>query len=105
MSLKSIGYETHVMCLNEETMMKLPRTIRYEITREDRSWTKWDLTIFLERLWCYLKTCEEIEPTESTRTEQLSRKRHKVNATTQRHSNVFTARVITGQLNALVPPV
>ena len=80
-SLKSMGYETHVMCLVEETMMKLPRTIRYEITREDRSWTKWDFYIFLERLWCYLKTCGEIE---TARTEQPSPKRRMVNATTSK---------------------
>ena len=85
-SLKSMGYEAHVMCLVEETVMKLPRTIRYEITREDRSWTKWDFTKFLERLWCYLKTCEEIEPAESPRTEQSSPKRHTVNTTTSKTS-------------------
>eukprot|EP00795_Rhopilema_esculentum_P010048 gene10048-18686_t len=74
-SLRSMGYEAHVMCLVEETVMKLPRPIRYELTKDDRSWTKWDFTRFLERLWIYLKTCEEIEPTETLRFEPSSSRR------------------------------
>ena len=83
-SLKSMGYEGHVMCLVEETVMKLPRAIRYEITREDRSWTKWDFTKFLEHLWIYLKTCEEIEPVESSRLEQSPSRRQLITTTTSR---------------------
>jgi len=86
-------------------VMKLPRTIRYKITREERSWKKWDFTEFLERLYCYLTTCEEIEPAASPRIEQSSPKRPKVNATTSRNLNVCTARAITGHLNAPVSPV
>ena len=81
-SLKSMGYEDHVMCLVEETVMKLPRPIRYELTKDDRSWTKWDFTKFLEKLWVYLKTCEEIEPTETSRIEPSSSRRQVVNTTT-----------------------
>ena len=80
-SLRSMGYEAHVMCLVEETVMKLPRPIRYELTKDDRSWTKWDFTRFLERLWIYLKTCEEIEPTETLRFEPSSSRRQVVNTT------------------------
>ena len=80
-SLRSMGYESHVMCLVEETVMKLPRPIRYELTKDDRNWTKWDFTRFLERLWIYLKTCEEIEPAETAKFESSSR-RQVVNRTT-----------------------
>ena len=31
-ALESMGFETHMLCLVEETMLKLPRTIKYEIT-------------------------------------------------------------------------
>ena len=39
-ALKAMGYKDHVMCLAEETIMKLPRIARYKITKEDREWTK-----------------------------------------------------------------
>ena len=61
-SLESLGYESHIMCLVEETIMKLPRIARYEITKGDREWTKWGFKEFLERLWEYLRACEDIEP-------------------------------------------
>ena len=61
-ALESMGFETHVLCLVEETVLKLPRTIKYEITKDDRRWTRWGFKEFLEKLWNYLKTCEEIEP-------------------------------------------
>eukprot|EP00794_Sanderia_malayensis_P005776 gene5776-biopygen4690 len=89
-SLRSMGYDEHVMCLVEETMMKLPRPIRYELTKDDRSWTKWDFTRFL---WIYLKTCEEIEPTETSRFESSSPSRRQVvHATTTRRQECVYCR-------------
>ena len=55
--------------------MKLPRIARYEITKEDREWTKWGFNKFLEKLWDYLRACEDIEPMSSIQTERDTGKR------------------------------
>ena len=83
-SLESMGYEEQVVCLVEETVMKLPRIIRYEITKEDRTWTQWGFPQFLDKLWHYLKACEEIESTEPQKPAYEHPKRSMVHATTNR---------------------
>ena len=62
-ALESLGFATHVLCLVEETVMKLPRSIRFEITKNEPMWTRWNFEQMLEKLWSYLKACEDIEPT------------------------------------------
>ena len=74
-SLESMGYKDHVLCLVEETIMKLPRIARYEITKEDREWTKWGFDKFLEKFWDYLRACEDIEPIQSIPAERDTGKR------------------------------
>ena len=74
-SLESMGYEGHILCLVEETIMKLPRIARHDITKEDREWTKWGFNKFLEKLWDYLRACEDIEPMSSFQTERDTGKR------------------------------
>ena len=66
-SLESMNYEEQVLCLVEQTVMKLLRSIRYEITKDDRKWTLWKFPQFLHKPLNYLKACEEIEPMESPR--------------------------------------
>eukprot|EP00794_Sanderia_malayensis_P019642 gene19641-biopygen13912 len=83
-SLESMGYEEQVMCLVEETVMKLPRLIRYEITKENRTWMQWRFPQFLDKLWHYLKACEEIENTEPQKPAYEHPKRSMVHATTNR---------------------
>eukprot|EP00112_Aurelia_sp_Birch-Aquarium-sp1_P015757 Seg3517.3 transcript_id=Seg3517.3/GoldUCD/mRNA.D3Y31 product="hypothetical protein" protein_id=Seg3517.3/GoldUCD/D3Y31 len=83
-SLESMNYEEQVMCLVEETVMKLPRSIRYEITKDDRQWTQWKFPQFLDKLWNYLKACEEIEPMESPTNMAESHKRSVAHTTTNR---------------------
>ena len=83
-SLESMGYEEQVGCLVEETVMKLPRIIRYEITKEDRTWTQWRFPQFLDKLWHYLKACEEIENAEPQKPAYEHPKRSIVHATTNR---------------------
>ena len=83
-SLESMNYEEQVMCLVEETVMKLPRSIRYEITKDDRQWTQWKFPQFLDKLWNYLKACEEIEPMESPRNVADLHKRSVAHTTTNR---------------------
>ena len=74
-SLESMGYKDHVLCLGEETIMKLPRIVRYKITKEDREWTKWGFDKVLEKFWDYLRACEDIEPMQSIPVERDTGKR------------------------------
>ena len=55
--------------------MTLPRIARYESTKEDRKWTKWGFNNFVEKLWDYLRACEDIGPTSSIQTERDTGKR------------------------------
>ena len=90
-SLESMGNEGHILCLVEETVMKLPRIARYEITKEDREWTKWRFNKFLEKLWDYLRACEDIERMSSI---QMERDTGKL-----RHAKVPLSKTETIELN------
>ena len=83
-SLESMNYEEKVMCLVEETVRQLPRSIRYEITKDDRKWTLWKFPQFLDKLWNYLKECKEIEPMESPRNVKDSHERSVAHITMNR---------------------
>eukprot|EP00794_Sanderia_malayensis_P006668 gene6668-biopygen5443 len=83
-SLESMQYEEQVVCLVEETVMKLPRNIRYEITKDDRHWTRWKFPQFLNNLWSYLRACEEIDIPEAVRSRSEPPKRSVLHATTNR---------------------
>ena len=62
-ALESLRFATHVLCLIEETVMKLPRSIPFEIMKNEPMWTRWNFEQMSETLWSYLKVCEDIKPT------------------------------------------